>query len=156
MEHLERTKSTVGGKFEEHSHKALSFEHFSEMEAWRPGVKRDKERWAECLERAEAVKEGKVVEIRYKTLTLGQLRESERSHLVGKKGEERWNNGERVLAFEDGTLAFKESGADLWASLDNVDELAGWINFLDQFHESWESGPPPKLPVWSSGGIDDL
>jgi hypothetical protein len=156
MEHLDKAKATVGGEVEEHPHKAFSFEYLSEMEAWRPGVRRDKERWAEYLERAESVIEGNVDETRYKILTLGQLRRSERSHLVGKKGEEMWNDGERVLAFEDGTLAFKESGADLWASLDNADELAAWISFLDRFHESWESGPPPKLPIWSSGGMVDL
>jgi hypothetical protein len=156
MEPLERAKAAVGGKAEEHPHKVLSFKHLSEMDAWRPSVMRDEERWEKYLKRAESVIEGNVDEIRYKILTLGQLRKSERSHLVGKKGEEIWNNGERVLAFEDGTLAFKESGADLWTPLDNVAELAGWISFLDQFHESWESGHPPELPTWSSGELLDL
>jgi hypothetical protein len=156
MEHLNNREAADGKKVEGRPHSAVSFERFSEMETWRPWIVRDKERWAGYRERAESVVEGKVHEIRYKILTLGQLRESVRSHLVGKKGEEIWNNGERVLAFEDGTLAFKESGSDLWASLDNAEELAEWISFLDQFHESWESGPTPKLPTWSSGGMVDL
>ena len=101
----------------------------------------------EHVKRAKAIAEGKVNDICYKTLTLGQLRKSERWHPVGKRGEEMWNHGARVLAFEDGTLAFKESGADLWGTLDNVDELAKWINLLDKFPEGWECGPTADFSV---------
>lgn len=110
----------------------------------------------EYLARAQAIIDGKEGEIRCKILTLGQLRKSERSQLLGKKGEEMWADGERVLAFEDGTVAFKESGSTLWAPLDNPDRLGNWIRFLSGFHESWESMPAQNLPSWSSGGMVDL
>ncbi len=63
---------------------------------------------------------------------------------------ERHQSGERVLAFEDGTLAFKESGADLWGTLDNVDDLARWISFLDKFSEGWECGPTADFSVFQA------
>jgi len=110
----------------------------------------------EYLARAQSLIDGKAGEIRCKILTLGQLRKSERSQLVGKKGEELWADGERVLAFEDGTVAFKESGSLLWSPLDNPDGLANWIRFLSGFHENWESMPPPNLPSSGSGGMIDL
>ena len=110
----------------------------------------------EYLERARTIIDGKADEIRCKIVTLGQLRKSERSQLLGKKGEERWADGERVLAFEDGTVAFKESGSVHWAPLDNPDGLAKWIGLLSELHESWESMPAPKLPLGGSGGMLDL
>lgn len=110
----------------------------------------------EYLARAQCIISGKAGEIRCKLLTLGQLRKCERSQLVGKKGEELWADGERVLAFEDGTVAFKESGSLLWAPMDNADGLAKWIRFLSGLHEAWESIPPAKLPSWAAGGAVDL
>ncbi len=110
----------------------------------------------EYLERAQAIIDGKTAETRCKVLSLGQLRKSERSQLLGKKGEEKWADGERVLAFEDGTVAFKESGSTLWAPLDKLDPLANWIQFLSEFHESWETMRGPELPSWGSGGAVDL
>lgn len=91
------------------------------------------------------VLDGRADEIRYKVLTLGQLDISRRRQLVGKDGEQRWNDGERVLAFEDGTLAFKESGSEYWGPLDHMGDLACWIGLLDSFPERWEAGPSSKI-----------
>ena len=102
----------------------------------------------EAVERAREIVEGRAKDICYKTLTFGELKKSERWNPVGKKGQTDWNHGERVLAFDDGTLAFKESGADLWGTLDNVDELAKWINLLDSFPEGWECGPTADFSVF--------
>jgi hypothetical protein len=104
----------------------------------------------EPFDKAKAIAEGRNKDLCYKTLTLGQLSRSERWHPVGKRGETMWNHGERVLAFEDGTLAFKESGADLWGTLDNVDDLAKWIDLLDKFHEGWECGPIADFSIFQA------
>jgi len=102
----------------------------------------------ERFERAKAIAEGKTKDLCYKTLTLDQVSKSERWHPVGKRGETMWAYGERVLAFEDGTLAFKESGADLLGALDKADEIEKWINLLDRFHERWECGPTPDFSIF--------
>lgn len=102
---------------------------------------REDRRSLEHLERAINILRGTRNEIRYKTLTLGELDESGRRHFVGKHGHQRWNDGELVVAFEDGTVAFWGSGAEFWGPLHVPDEIAGWIAYLDNLPAKWESGP---------------
>ncbi len=147
MEYLERIKALVGEKIEKIRPLNLTLGQLDKLESWFPVKRKIEMSWSGYLERAKVIVDGQVDTDRFKTLTLGQVQKSDRSHPVGKAGEEMWNYGERVLAFEDGTLAFKESGSDLWEALDDPDGLARWIRFLDRFDEQWESGPPSRIPI---------
>ncbi len=147
MEQLERGKTLLRGMLEKIRQANIALGRIKGSERVFPLETKSDGASGEYLDRAKAIIEGDVNEIRFKILTLGQLSKSERWHPVGKKGEEMWNEGEWVLAFEDGTLAFKQSGSELLSALDYTDDLAKWIALLDSFHEKWESGPPSKFQV---------
>jgi hypothetical protein len=144
MEALEKTKAFAGEVWNRIHLANLAFGHQSGSESMCPAELKDAKKIGDYLERAKAILDGRSNDTRYKILTLGELDKSERRHFVGKDGEQRWNDGERVLAFEDGTLAFKESGSELWGTLDHAEHLACWIGLLDSFPQRWESGSPPK------------
>ena len=89
-------------------------------------------------ERAKEIAQGNVKQIRYKTLTFEQLKKWGDVHDRGKKGEDNWNSGERVFAFEDGTVNFKEGGGMIQNAFKDPSQLSKWIAFLDGFSKEWE------------------
>lgn len=145
METLEKAKTLAGEVWGRIRHAAPLLGPQSGFERRGPVEPKSAQRSWDYLVRAKTILDGRADETRYKILTLGQLDISERRHFVGKEGEQRWNDGERVIAFEDGTLAFKESGSDLWGAMDRAEDLACWIGILDSFPERWESGPASKV-----------
>ena len=77
--------------------------------------------------------------VRYKTLTVEQVRKwrNWEPGPDGKSGRE-WGQGERVYAFEDGSVYFVDSGYPLKEPSVDPAEVAGWIEFLDGFWKNWE------------------
>ncbi len=88
------------------------------------------------LERAESITSGRQDHIRYKRLTLGRIRHWKRWHDPGKDMKKPWNYGEIMLAFEDGSVNFKQGGGRMQGTLEGP-ILAEWIEFLDGNREPW-------------------
>ena len=145
MEGMEKFRTFVGNAMDKVRKANRALGQINGSEAVFPLKIRQDQRPRGYLERANDVLDGDGDEIRYKVITLGELDKSKRRHFVGKRGEEHWNDGERVLAFEDGTVVFKESGSEFWGALDYPDEAARWIAFLENLPERWESGPSSKI-----------
>lgn len=102
----------------------------------------------EALVIARGILAGRNDGLRYKILTLGQIRKWKAWHDPGKENGEPWNNGEWMIAFEDGCVNFREGGGAFRGPLKRVEEIAAWIEFLNGHHfNRWHEYDRPRVRV---------
>lgn len=85
----------------------------------------------ENIDIAGRIAEGEREGLRYKILTLGQLRKWKAWRDPGKTSGQAWNSGEWMIAFEDGSVHFRDGGGELRGPLGHAKEIAEWMDFLD-------------------------
>ncbi|MCE5242319.1 MAG: hypothetical protein ABFD98_20375 [Syntrophobacteraceae bacterium] len=76
--------------------------------------------------------------LRYKILTLEQIGRWREWRDPGRESGQEWGNGERVYAFEDGSVYFVDSGYPLRQESATEADVVRWIDFLDGFRQKWE------------------
>lgn len=89
------------------------------------------------IERAQEILEADRKGIRYKALTLEQIRKWSNWREPVASDLKEWSKGERMFAFEDGSVHFMDSGSTLHAGYNSAEEISEWIKFLDQHEERW-------------------
>lgn len=88
-------------------------------------------------ERARHIIDGDGADLRHKVVTLAQIRKWRKWRDPGKDSGQRWNDGEWMLAFEDGSVTFQDGGGTMSEERMDPEELADWIKFLDGVWFPW-------------------
>jgi hypothetical protein len=90
------------------------------------------------MERARGVADYSILDARHKVLTLRDVKKFRES--LGhspKVSDEHWNDGARVLAFEDGSVYFASGNGFLWRRFEDPHHVAQWTDFLDKIEAQW-------------------
>jgi hypothetical protein len=92
---------------------------------------------SDYIERAQEILDADGKGVRYKTLTLQQIRKWSAWREPVASDLKAWSKGERMFAFEDGSVHFMDSGSTLHPGYTNAAEISEWISFLDGLEECW-------------------
>jgi hypothetical protein len=92
---------------------------------------------SDYLERAQEILDAEKRGVRYKTLTLQQIRRWNGWREPVPSDLQAWSKGERMFAFEDGSVHFMDSGSTLHPGYNSAPKISEWIKFLDGHEERW-------------------